>query len=254
VSDRTLLEEQYGTTSNLRARIALHERFSTNPCSYARWVFDGYDFGDVADVLEVGCGDGMIWRENADRIPDGWTLTLTDFSEAMVEAAGGVLGDRAQYTVASVEDLPFADDAFDGVIANHMLFHVEDRAGAFWELRRVLRAGGRLVATTIGRDHLRELREVAPTPSGIWARTRERFTIERAPDELAPYFTEIEIERHPDSLEVTEAGAIVDFVRSRGDVTAEQLEDVRARVEEVIGRDGSFRVAKDTARVRARKP
>jgi len=42
VSERALLEEQYGNPSNLRARISLRERFSTNPGSYPRWVFDGY--------------------------------------------------------------------------------------------------------------------------------------------------------------------------------------------------------------------
>ena len=37
----------------------LHARFSTNPYPYPRWVFDGYDFGAIADVLEVGCGDAI---------------------------------------------------------------------------------------------------------------------------------------------------------------------------------------------------
>jgi ubiquinone/menaquinone biosynthesis C-methylase UbiE len=73
-------------------------------------------------VLEVGCGDGNIWRENLDRIPPGWRLTLTDFSPGMVDAARAVLGDRAEYAVADVQELPFSDASFDAVIANHMLF------------------------------------------------------------------------------------------------------------------------------------
>src|SRR5262249_33796186 len=105
VSERALVEEQYSTTSNLRARIALHERFSTSSLSYPRWTFDGYAFADRADVLEVGCGDAMIWRENADRITAGWRLTLTDLSSGMVEAARAALGDRARYAVADVVEL-----------------------------------------------------------------------------------------------------------------------------------------------------
>ena len=69
MSEQEQVREQYGTDANLRARIELHDRFSTSTLSYPRWVFDGYDFGDDADVLEVGCGNGMIWREKlpADR-------------------------------------------------------------------------------------------------------------------------------------------------------------------------------------------
>ncbi len=232
----------------------MHDRFSTNPSSYPRWVFDGYDFGEDADVLEVGCGDGMIWRENAERIPEGWRLTLTDLSEGMVEAARAVLGDRARYAVASVEELPFADESFDGAIANHMLFHVQDRTRALSEICRVLRPGGLFVATAIGRDHLRELWELEPPRDGIWSKTRERFTIELARGELAPFFAAIELERYPDSLEVTEADALVDVFRSRGDVAEERLAAIREHVAVPIDRDGSFHVTKDTARIRCHKP
>ena len=254
MSDRTLLEEQYRTDANLCARIELHKRFSTNPASYPGWVFDGYDFDEHADVLEVGCGNGMMWLENADRIPDGWTLTLTDLSDGMVRAARDALGDRARYEVASVEDLPFPDESFDAVVANHMLFHVEDRQHALSEIRRVLRPGGRFVATTIGRDHMRQLRELAPPRNSIWAKTRERFTIETARDELAPFFAEVQIERYTDSLEVTEADAVVDAIRSWGHEPPERLEAARAGVEGEIARRGAFHVSKDTARVSARKP
>lgn len=232
----------------------MHERFSTNQSSYPRWVFDGYDFGEHADVLEVGCGDGMMWQQNADRIPEGWRLTLTDLSEGMVEAARAVLGDRARYEVASVEELPFADESFDGAIANHMLFHLADRTRALSEIRRVLRPGGLFVATAIGRDHLRELWELEPPRDGIWSKTRERFTIELARGELAPFFAAIELERYPDSLEVTDAEALVDVFRSRGDVADERLAAIREHVAAAIDRDGSFHVTKDTARIHCLKP
>lgn len=150
MTEREQLQEQYRTNANLRARIDLHERFSTSPLSYPRWVFDGYAFGEEADVLEVGCGDGNIWRENLGRLPAGWRLTLTDFSPGMVEAARAALGDSAEYAVADVQELPFADASFDGVIANHMLFHVEDLPRALGEVARVLRSGGLFCATTIG--------------------------------------------------------------------------------------------------------
>jgi ubiquinone/menaquinone biosynthesis C-methylase UbiE len=255
MSEGQLIRKQYATDANLRARIDLHERFSTSTLSYPRWVFDGYDFGDDTDVLEVGCGNGMIWRENLDRIPPGWRLTLTDLSPGMVEEARGVLGDRAAYAVADVQELPFADGSFDAVIANHMLFHVADRQRALGELARVLRPGGLFRATSIGLEHLRRLRElVPPKPGGPWDRTRERFTVEQVPGELAPFFVDVAVEPYEDSLEVTELEPLLDFVRSRGDVEEDELEALRREAEAEIARRGSFHVAKATARVCARKP
>lgn len=255
MSEQEQVREQYATDANLRARIELHDRFSTSTLSYPRWVFDGYDFGDDADVLEVGCGNGMIWRENLDRIPPGWRLTLTDLSPGMVETARGVLGDRATYVATDVQELPFGEASFDAVIANHMLFHVEDRPRALGEIARVLRPGGQFRATTIGLEHLRRLRElVPPREGGQWEKTRDRFSTEQVPVELAPFLVDVELEPYEDSLEVTELEPLLDFVRSRGDVEEDELEPLRRAAEDEIATRGSFHVGKAIARVRARKP
>ena len=189
--------------------------------------------------------------------PPGWRLTLTDFSPGMVDAARAALADRAEYAVADVQDLPFADESFDAAIANHMLFHVEDRPGALGEIARVLRPGGAFRATTIGQEHLRELRElVTPPPESQWAKTRERFTIEQVEDELAPFFVDVEVEPvpGPQDRQVTALEPLLDFVRSRGDVTEEQLEPLRTAAEAEIVARGFFHVSRSSARVRARKP
>jgi ubiquinone/menaquinone biosynthesis C-methylase UbiE len=257
VSEQEKVREQYATNANLRARIALHDLYSRTTVSYPHWIFDGYAFKHGADVLEVGCGDGNIWRENLGRIPPGWRITLTDFSSGMIEAARAALGDRADYAVADVQDLPYADESFDAVIANHMLFHVEDRPRALGELARVLRPGGAFRATTIGLDHLRELRElVPPPPDSQWARTRERFTIEQVEEELAPFFVNVEVEPvpGPQDLEVTELEPLLDFVRSRGDVGEEDLEPLRQAAEADFATQGYFQVSRASARVRADKP
>ena len=80
-----LLNEQYKTASNLTDRANLHDRFSTNQYPWMRWVFDQYDLPDDARVLEVGCGPASLWRENLDRIPEGWDIVLSDFSPGMIE-------------------------------------------------------------------------------------------------------------------------------------------------------------------------
>ncbi|MEO6888365.1 MAG: transposase [Ktedonobacteraceae bacterium] len=49
-----LLDKQYNTSANLTARIQLHERFSTNPTDWYRWVFDQLAIPPGSRVLELG--------------------------------------------------------------------------------------------------------------------------------------------------------------------------------------------------------
>jgi hypothetical protein len=55
-SDPEYLTRQYRDASNLNARIALHERFSTNSYGLPRWIFDNFELQEQASILEAGCG------------------------------------------------------------------------------------------------------------------------------------------------------------------------------------------------------
>jgi ubiquinone/menaquinone biosynthesis C-methylase UbiE len=257
-TDRTfLLEEQYRTADNLRARIDCHKLFSTSPVGWPEWVFSGYDFGADADVLEVGCGDGSMWAEKRDWVPEGWRLTLTDMSPGMVEAARAAVGDRAEYAVADVQELPFPDGSFDAAIANHVLFHVPDRARALRELARVLRPGGVLVGTMIGQDHFRELRDLLGGEENvIWSESRKRFGLETARVQLERVFADVEIEPFADSLAVTEVKPFLRFVRSLDTpgLTETHLRRIRGEVARAIEERGSFHVTKSSGRFHCRKP
>jgi len=243
---RYLREEQYRDDSNLRARIDLHKRFSTSSQPWHRWVFDRLDLPPDARVLEVGCGPAELWRANRERIPGGWTITLADLSDGMLAAAREWFGDRAEYVVADVQELPFEDGAFDAAIANHMLYHVPDRPRAIGELARVLRLGGVLYAATNGEGHLREIRDLTP-PRELWS---VEFTLEDGAEQLGKHFEDVTLERYPDSLEVTAVEPLVAFVRSFTD----ELEGAEEKVGETIQREGAFHVTKSTGLFRARRP
>lgn len=106
-------------------------------------------------VLEVGPGRG----ETAEWIASNTAaeVVAVDQSERMVELtrARGIdarLGD--------VQALPFPDGSFDVVVAAWMLYHVPDLDRGLAEIARVLRPGGRLVAVTNSRKHVRELKQL----------------------------------------------------------------------------------------------
>lgn len=239
-----LRDEQYRDDSNFRARIELHRRFSTNPEPWHRWVFDRFEFPPEAHILEVGCGPGELWLQNADRIPEGWRLSLADLSPGMLEKARDALGDRAEYRVADVQELPFDDESFDGVVANHMLYHVADRPTAFAEISRVLHPGGRFYASTNGRDHLKEIKELY-VQGEAW-----EFRLEEAGDELRTVFADVRVDVFEDSLEVNEVEPLVAFVHSLDPGIDGFEEIIRGRIDD----EGSFHVTKSGGLFTCRKP
>ena len=204
-------------------------------------------------MLDVGCGSALLWTVNRERIDVSWSLTLSDLSPGMIESARAVLGDRADYVVADAQALPFADESFDTVIANHMLYHVPDRPRAFAEIRRVLVRGGVLHAATNGRDFMRELVELVG-PRWRFARHMEAFGLETGPPQLEPFFNDVRVERFENELLVTEAEPALAYVRSSESFTGADLDDVGAAIEAAIARDGAFRITSRPGLISCRRP
>ena len=99
-------------------------------------------------VLDVGCGAaGHVGRFVADRLGPSRQVIGVDFSERSVALARR-LNPALRFVAADVRALPVADGACAGVVAFYSLIYTgaDATAAALAELRRVLRAGGRLLA------------------------------------------------------------------------------------------------------------
>ncbi len=89
-------------------------------------------------VADLGCGTGMLLS----LLPEG--SIGVDREQAMLDAARQRLPE-ADLRQGSLEDLPLAEGEVDVALCTLVLHHVENLRGAFAEIRRVLRPGGRLV-------------------------------------------------------------------------------------------------------------
>ncbi|MBC9718757.1 class I SAM-dependent methyltransferase [Streptomyces sp. TRM66268-LWL] len=106
--------------------------------------------GDVAGrrILDAGCGSGLLFAALRDR---GATVSGFDASAEMLQLARRRLGDGADLQVTDLgSPLPYPDDTFDDAVASLVLHYLEDWGPALAELRRVLKPGGRLIASV---DH-----------------------------------------------------------------------------------------------------
>ncbi|MBN2148460.1 MAG: class I SAM-dependent methyltransferase [Anaerolineales bacterium] len=253
-----LRSKQYPDASNLRARIALHERFSTNREDWQRWVFDQFDFPRRARLLELGCGPGSLWQGNLGRIPRGWKIILSDFSPGMLDEAWRTLhssGNDFQFEVIDAQKIPYPNNYFDGVIANHMIYHVPNRPAALAEIHRVLTPGGKLYAATNGEKHMAEVDDIIRRFNPDMAEARlelgpNEFTLENGAEQLSTFFPKVDMRPFENALEVTEAAPLVAYVLSMVnpslDFSADQIASLERLVAKEIGKKRSLHITKST--------
>jgi SAM-dependent methyltransferase len=181
LNDPRLVAEEYATEKGLAGRTAAYKPENVEGPDPNAMALDAVAEVAPRSVLEVGCGWGAFAAAVNDRT--GADVVAIDISPRMVELARSRGVDARPGTV---EDLPFADEVFDVVVANWVLFHVPDLDRGVSELARVVRRGGRLVAVTNGLDHFQELAELA----GV--HRTSPFHADNAGEILGRHFSEVE--------------------------------------------------------------
>src|SRR4051812_10668846 len=139
-----LVQWEYASEERLAKRNEIFRRFARGE-NAEEWAFRAVAEAEPRRVLEVGCGTG----EFAGRVRRdlGAEVLAIDISPRMVELTKEQGIDAR---VADVQAIPFEDASFDCVNAGWVLYHALDVDKSIGECARVLRPGGRLVATTVG--------------------------------------------------------------------------------------------------------
>lgn len=256
-----LAREQYKDSANLDARIALHQKFSTNPQGWQNWVFDQLlALPAAANILELGCGSAALWTESVKRIPAGWTITLSDLSDGMLDYAWRnlVITKRAfKFEKIDAQSIPYADGTFDAVIANHMLYHVPSRRQALKEIRRVLKDGGVLFAATLGQNHMRQMWDLLERAGSVQRyQVTSAFNFENGAGQLREYFSQVNQAVFPDGLRVTDVAALIAYVRSMAslaDLSEDAFDLIESGFAEIIKKDGGIFIEKSAVLFKALK-
>jgi SAM-dependent methyltransferase len=120
---------------------------------------------DRAVILDAGCGTGNYSRAMLDYVG---RIEAVDMNPGMLEVAAHKLAEakdegRISFHSARIDELPFEDEHFDGVMINQVLHHLPDdptkdfpaHRRVFGEFARVLKRGGVLVVNTCSQEQLR---------------------------------------------------------------------------------------------------
>lgn len=244
---------QYADDKNLAVRSRLHTLYSTNRQGLISWLFEQYDFTERCQILELGCGNASQWDNRADKLPSGAGLVLSDFSEGMVSIVrskyDGTPNVKAEQV--DIQSIPYEDDLFDVVIANHMLYHVPDIDKGLSEIRRVLRPNGVFYATTNGnggmRIFLRKVFLTLDSSSTAFTQTLS-FSTQNGADILKRRFSQVEYRDYPDSLEITNTNDLMEWISSTITIATyseEQIAGLFDYFESIRQRDGAIRILKE---------
>lgn len=270
LTDEEKVKQQYETSENLEKRIRLHD-YSTSPQDWMSWVYERLQLkpGDI--VLEIGSGNGNLWKRNIHALPEGLRLTLSDRSEGMLAQAEESLAPYeallrekricVEYRVMDAEDLHLPEKYYDKIIANHMLYHVENREGCLRRIETALKDSGIFFCSTIGNRHMEELHEIVSAfdkrIEQPYSKLTVGFRLENGEQQLRRFFAEVECERQENDLIVDRADAIYDYVYSYPGNAPCILEQKGAKfremLEDMLRREGAIYIHKDTGMFICRK-
>jgi len=251
------LKAQYRDSNNLNARVQLHEKFSIGKHRWQIWVFDQIQSNKKFSILELGCGTGELWLQNKSRINKEWNITLSDFSEGMVQKAQEKLAGikNIEYKVFGVESIPFPAKFFDVIVANHVLFHAENIENAIVEIARALKDDGIFYAATNGEGHMKEIFDIIFETTGKdLTKASCSFTAENGMDILSKEFSRVSVRSYPDGLEVTEMESLLAYIMSMEYFFSEKEKaEIRKNLEQRFLRNGMVKITKETGLFIAQK-
>lgn len=215
------LKNQYQNATNISSRINLHNLYSQNKQGWFPWIFQQCHIRPGLRILELGCGDGTLWTENLSLIPEDISITLSDISSGMLRDARRAIGSsdtRFAFRAFDCKKIPYKDESFDLVLANHVLFYCDDIPAVLKEVCRVLSPGGHFLCSAYGKAHMQEVSQLVEDFDDRIVlsadKLYERFGRENGRKILDPFFPDAKWHSYEDFLLVQDAEPLISYVLS----------------------------------------
>ena len=264
------LKTQYQNAGNISARINLHAMYSVNKHGWFRWIYEEGNISEHKKILELGCGDGRLWVDNISNVAEAVhikKITVTDISEGMVNDArrniecaireasftlNSNISQKFEYGMADCQSIPYEDNTYDCIIANHVMFYCDNIDKAFGEIQRVLKPGGIFICATYGSHHMQEIsklvkefdKRIVLAADNLY----DKFGLEGGEELLDGYFERISMRRYDDYLLVDKADPLVEYILSchgnQNQYLLDRYSDFKAFIRNKLARK-PFKITKD---------
>ncbi|MDR2024764.1 MAG: MerR family transcriptional regulator [Hungatella sp.] len=258
------LVEQYKDAANLSIRIGLHKKYTKNPIGWFQWLYGLMEPLDGKCILELGCGNGELWNANRDRIPADASICLSDISEGMIrdveENLKSVSGSFT-FEVFDCRQIPKPEESFHIVAANHLLFYLSNLDGVLDQVQRILKPDGVFYCSTYGSDHMKEISQLVKEFDSRIALSEvnlyDVFGLENGEEILKSHFHDLERKDYRDSLEVRDAGALMEYILSchgnQQEYLSDRYEEFREFLEKKMEKKGFIHITKQAGAFICRK-
>ncbi len=259
-----LLRERYKDASTFSACLQALKPLLSSQVDFHRWIFSQIRKAPNCRVLELGCGPGDLWQQNAELIPADWQITLSDFSAGMLKGTKKNLshiGHPFSFQVIDAQSIPFEAASFDRVIADCMLYHVPDRPRAIAEISRVLKPDGYLYAATFSKQIFSELEDIFRKCNlSSWlddVSFAENFCVENGREQLAPHFSHIKLHHLENRLVITDVEPLLAMMKTntpKAEYDEAQFQQLRELTQQELARKGSMHINFDMGLFEASGP
>ena len=153
MSEADAVRRYYASERNLRIHEETQAKYSVPNIDFVRWTLDTINWAGDEIVLDIGPGRGSHYARLMQAQPALAYFAL-DLSPNLLLNHPCASDHLAR---GDVMRLPFSDDSFDIVMANHMLYHLADIEAGLVEIKRVLKPDGRVLAATDSLQNLIQL-------------------------------------------------------------------------------------------------
>ena len=250
------LKTQYLNAGNITARINLHAEYSVNKQGWFNWIYEQSNIQTGQRILEIGCGDGRLWVDNKNNVRElsGLQVFLSDISDGMVNDARrnieaeyadeNVMEDTLQgmqntrdirhiqdstahktgqsvsfkFNTFDCADIPYRNNYFDIVLANHVLFYCDNIESVLKEVKRVLKPGGVFICATYGASHMKEIsdlvtefdKRIVLAADNLY----DKFGLDNGEDILIKHFNNVDVRKYNDHLLVDKAEPLIEYILS----------------------------------------
>jgi len=229
--DSEQIKRQYGTDEKLRVRHETHEKYTEPKQDFVAWVLNTVQWRGDERVLDVGCGPGLYYERLMQMHP-----TVQYVGVDLMRAMLGHHPNTDRTLVATALRLPFPDDTFDVVMANHMLYHLDDVEAGIVEMRRVLKPGGLLMTATNSVQTMPEFQVLLRRAIVLLTRhgaaqirtpamPSERYALENGTRFLSRYFYAVVRHDLPSKLVFREVEPAMAYLESTRDLREGALPD-----------------------------
>ncbi|WP_077609939.1 MerR family transcriptional regulator [Clostridium sp. Marseille-P2415] len=249
------LVEQYKDAANINIRIGLHKKYTKNPTGWFQWLYGLMEPLNGKSILELGCGNGELWHANKDKLPLDARICLSDVSKGMIrdveERLKTVPGHFA-FEVFDCRQIPKQEESCDIAAANHVLFYLSNLDAALKEVQRILKPDGVFYCSTYGRDHMKEIGQLVKefdsriTLSEV--NLYDVFGLENGEEILKSHFGSVEKKVFKDYLEVSDAGALMEYILSchgnQQEYLSDRYDEFREFLEKKMEKKGFLHITK----------